>query len=907
MLSPEQKKALRVAKILDKGEFAMVEELDAIDAEFEVIKDDISTVKEELTSKVDEALVIANETKKMKGDKGDSPTEEELLGLIAPLIPEVKNGEDYILTEKDKKQIAQSIKVPIVEQIIERTEVIKEQPIVTEITNNVENKDTGEQIIDKINLDQTSLIDFSKIDTEPFDRQFNAFKKDVLNIPRGGGAVGGSSTTSGTPSPLTTKGDLYGFSTVDARIPVGTNGKVLTADSTDTNGVSWQTPSGGVTSVTATDSTLTISPTTGAVLAGINLSSANTWTALETFDTALGTEKVTNGTPPSASGWTLGAAWSYSSNSFVKGIDGTNTVSQNVNAVAGESYQVVYEIFNRTVGSLTPTLGGTGLTLRSANGTYTESVTTSTTGNLIFTPTNTARLSIRLISVKKIADGGAKVTNTYTATALYPSPTSAPVWWHTTAWKSNATAAAQNQDFIAELRGITNATTPTSEWVLKTSRNNGTYSDALKLAYSGKLTTNIRTGIGEITGYEISAQFGNSTLGTTEHIKLSNSAQYTWTSYYFTGTLKGGYGYDSSGNFTAYGTGADYKFYNGLTSSSLLFQIYGGGTYNNGGSFNAGRVTAGSAVTSPPSTFTNYGSTGLQTVNINTPTTLTDAYTSVMVDCSSYNICSGTPSVTDCTTYTGSGQATCESHLPCAWYAGDSCSAFDNEYGMATCSGTSGCSASTSSCAPYAYDQTVCEAADDTYGGNCSWSAGTNTCPSQDCSTCAGAGCTLNNSSDCSAFSDGGGDGTACYAAPCGACSYDSGSGVCSGYYFTSCDGDNATPSCSGDWYTGSCAGVYNVSCSGTATCSGYGDSSACTGEAGCSWTSGVPITMPANPVERLHLIGKKNTSGLLTILPNSGQTINYTTSITSSSTAGVGWVLGWVEADSNWHVYAKN
>jgi hypothetical protein len=33
----------------------------------------------------------------------------------------------------------------------------------------------------------------------------------------------------GGASPLTTKGDLYGFSTVDARLAVGTNGQVLSA------------------------------------------------------------------------------------------------------------------------------------------------------------------------------------------------------------------------------------------------------------------------------------------------------------------------------------------------------------------------------------------------------------------------------------------------------------------------------------------------------------------------------------------------------------------------------------------------------------------------------------------------------------------------------------------------------
>jgi hypothetical protein len=53
-------------------------------------------------------------------------------------------------------------------------------------------------------------------------------------------AVGG-----GGSSPLTTKGDLYGFSTVDARVPIGTNGHVLTADSTESLGLKWAAPAGG--------------------------------------------------------------------------------------------------------------------------------------------------------------------------------------------------------------------------------------------------------------------------------------------------------------------------------------------------------------------------------------------------------------------------------------------------------------------------------------------------------------------------------------------------------------------------------------------------------------------------------------------------------------------------------------
>jgi hypothetical protein len=48
----------------------------------------------------------------------------------------------------------------------------------------------------------------------------------------------------GGASPLTTKGDLYGFSTVDARL-AGTNGQVLSADSTQATGLRWVSAVGG--------------------------------------------------------------------------------------------------------------------------------------------------------------------------------------------------------------------------------------------------------------------------------------------------------------------------------------------------------------------------------------------------------------------------------------------------------------------------------------------------------------------------------------------------------------------------------------------------------------------------------------------------------------------------------------
>jgi hypothetical protein len=50
---------------------------------------------------------------------------------------------------------------------------------------------------------------------------------------------------SSSPSPLTTKGDIYTYSTADARLPVGTDAQCLTALASETTGLKWASCSSG--------------------------------------------------------------------------------------------------------------------------------------------------------------------------------------------------------------------------------------------------------------------------------------------------------------------------------------------------------------------------------------------------------------------------------------------------------------------------------------------------------------------------------------------------------------------------------------------------------------------------------------------------------------------------------------
>lgn len=153
-----------------------------------------------------------------KGDKGNTPTTEELEGLIKPLLPTTDDlldiieplipepikgddGEDYILTENDKKEIASFIEVPIVEKVIEKTVI--EKPVTIDKTKTVIKEvakyESADDIVAKLNT-LKKAIDFSVIKNFPDKHAYfggNTQGTGISNIT--GFIIDGTNTTvSGT-------------------------------------------------------------------------------------------------------------------------------------------------------------------------------------------------------------------------------------------------------------------------------------------------------------------------------------------------------------------------------------------------------------------------------------------------------------------------------------------------------------------------------------------------------------------------------------------------------------------------------------------------------------------------------------------------------------------------------------
>lgn len=300
-------------------------------------------------------------------------------------------------------------------------------------------------------------------------------------------------STGGGTSPLTTKGDLYTYSTTDDRLPVGTNGQVLTADSSEATGLKW-TSVGGSGTVTSVG----MSVPTGLQVSGSPVTSSGTLAV--TYDTGYQGYTTTEASKLSgiAAGATVGATWGTN----------LNSIPTIVSTLAGLS-NASGVLTNNGSGTLSWTTPTTG-TVTSVSGTANRiTVTNGTTTPVINIATN-------YVGQNTITTLGTVTTGTWNGTAIGDSYISSASTW-------NAKQAAITG-------GATSITT-----------SNLTASRALVSDGSGKVAvaTTTATELGYVNGVtsaiqtQLNAKYGSgasptfATVTTTGAIELGNASDTT--------------------------------------------------------------------------------------------------------------------------------------------------------------------------------------------------------------------------------------------------------------------------------------------------------------------------------------------------------------------------------------------
>lgn len=249
-----------------------------------------------------------------------------------------------------------------------------------------------------------------------------------------------SDSSAGTTSPLTTKGDIYGFSTVNARIPVGADGTILTADSTQTLGVKWNAVSGTgtVTSVTSATADATVANTTTTPV--ITVVSAPKLTTARTIGTITGDATSTgspfDGTATNTNTLTLATVnsnvGSFTYGSFTVNGKGLITaaasgatpevpltfstgLTRSVNTITVNTSQNISILSNLASNGLIKTSGGTGaLSVATAGTDYQAPITLTTTGT-----SGAATFTSNTLNIPQYTGGGGSGTvNTGTLNAL---------------------------------------------------------------------------------------------------------------------------------------------------------------------------------------------------------------------------------------------------------------------------------------------------------------------------------------------------------------------------------------------------------------------------------------------------------------------------------------------------------